>query len=391
MESEPPYQYVGGNPVNRVDPSGYCWWLSGEDYEECVIRTAETAWWYQENVNGTIESCLWKDPTKCIVTAAEITWWYDENVNQPIEDYAEDFIIQATIGTAKAAWQYQENVNHTIEDCVAQGIEELGIVESAPLHDTCRNVYGFLPSNYKNVVDAAVDSHAQKDDGVIFGFSGDVSSLIVMPSFSLLVPPHFVSFGECNLPQSGPVAGIEIVYDFKHLERGIFLYAGSLFNVGTFVNAGGTAYLGKTRGFAGKGVTYNEGVSAYSGYFANATLNVSSPGPGFGGAVIEAVPLESDKSINPTGVYATYYGVSVGFTGGLPNVDVAVTDYKLLHREQYEFLTNANNKKKDVGERKRVASFIAKELRFSHFDPVTIMFLQPVIVELWDYANDISE
>jgi RHS repeat-associated protein len=31
VETEPPYQYVGGNPVNRVDPSGYLPSKSGID------------------------------------------------------------------------------------------------------------------------------------------------------------------------------------------------------------------------------------------------------------------------------------------------------------------------------------------------------------------------
>jgi RHS repeat-associated protein len=248
-----------------------------------------------------------------------------------------------------------------------------------------------LPSGLQEIVNAVISSHSLKDDGIIFGFGGNFSSLIQLPVLSFFVPPHFVEFNECRLPISGLGAGLEVVYDFKHLERGVFLYDDPVFNIGTEVSAGGVAYIGKTRGFA-RVDDYSVGVDAYSGYYASGTLNVSTPGLEVGGVVIEAAPLNSEKMLVPDGVFATYYGVGGGVSGGSPiNVDIAVTNYTRLLREQYTFLADLESKKKDVGARKTVASYMTAELyAWQTISPGISSFISEAITELWDYANDTS-
>ncbi len=103
-------------------------------------------------------------------------------------------------------------------------------------HPFWQGVKGFV-----EVSEAVLNSKLhQWDDGMVFGFSGSASSLMVPAGISS--PEHIknwiLAFNNVCLPSTGLTKGIEIVYDFKHQERGIFDYDGNVLNVGTVANAG---------------------------------------------------------------------------------------------------------------------------------------------------------
>jgi hypothetical protein len=258
VESEHPYLYVRGNPVNRIDPTGQCWWLSGEDYAQCVTGIAEAV------------------------------WWYEENVNQPMNDFA----------------------------ALALGVSS-------------------LPDD-PTVFQAIVSSHSQETDGFIIG--GSVAANFIA---LLGVSDPIVGYlnGTC-VPGTGRTFGVEVVYDFKHQERGLFRYHGGVLNFLGVGNAGGTGYMGLTRGFATQSsprdpTGYRFGVGAYGGPFAVTDVGftpLKTPVT-IGGVFIEAAPLDTDtRNLNPNGVFATYIGLNAGGGLSIPFVsgDIAVTNYTLL-------------------------------------------------------------
>jgi hypothetical protein len=252
-----------------------------------------------------------------------------------------------------------------------------------------------LPIGFVEVVQAVIDAHNtySKDDGFIIGVAGGIGSLMNAPALTFLVPPHFVEFNGCRLPQSGLAAGFEVVYDFKHLEKGYFLYNGTTFMVGSAVNAGGIAYVGKTRGFDNyPHITYEEGVYAYRGYFASGAVNATIPAFEVGFTVIEAAPLDQDEKLNPNGVFATYYGFSGGLGASLPiNGEIAVTNYSGLMREKYLFLGDEDEKKNDIGYRQTVANFMALELQLWAANPLTDDFVPEALANLRSFVNDTSD
>jgi hypothetical protein len=188
-------------------------------------------------------------------------------------------------------------------------------------------------SVHKKLLDTIRGSRlTQEDDGFIFGFGHAKSNVLRLLGIN---PPGILKIENECWRGSGQASGFEIVYDFKHQERGIFTYKGNLVNYGTLFNTGVASYVGKTRGFANQ--NYEQGVSSYSGLFVSISENIEFPLIGnFGRVEIDAAPLTDAGMINYEGVFATYYGVAGGFGFGLPlNYDYAVTDYTLWHRESY--------------------------------------------------------
>jgi RHS repeat-associated protein len=182
------------------------------------------------------------------------------------------------------------------------------------------------PGGISEIAQAIFESHVQQeDDGIIFGGSFSTNYIPQHLGFDI---PNVTPNGEC-LPGTGVIGGIEIVYDFKHQERGIFSYDGPNLNFGSVANASIAPYIGKTRGF--KNQSYQDGVTSYEGYFASGTLSGNTLVVEGGVAIIEAAPLDKYQRLNRSGVFATYYGLSIGPGASLPvNVDIAVTNYSIL-------------------------------------------------------------
>jgi RHS repeat-associated protein len=276
VESEPPYLYVGGNPINRIDPSG---------------RQGPPGW------------C----PPGVV---------YCPNPWQP--------------GDWDEFWESVEDIVTSMDDVAMAVYKSIG------------------PVKYQEIIDAVIWSHSnsREDDGITFGGALFINTILAQQATATW-PEYFVELeanGECA-PPSGYTSGIEIAYDFKHQEGGIFAYHGPMLSFGTAVGFGGEGYLGKLRGFATQ--DYDVGVGAYSGYFAAGDVNASLPVVGLaslGLVGIEAVPLSKPdlekgipyKKINREGVFATYYGLtgSIGVASPI-NGDIAVTNYSLLLRKRY--------------------------------------------------------
>ncbi len=240
----------------------------------------------------------------------------------------------------------------------------------------------------------------QENDGLIIGVSG-VSAFY---AFSFVNPKNGANpdraleplkFGNECLAASGVTGGYEIVYDFKHQERGLFSYSGNVFNFPSYYNGGVAYYVGKSRGFANQ--PYRLGVSAYSGGFAGITYNAELFLPDFlagfsvGASKIEAAGLTDSGAINPEGVFATYYGLSVG--GGISspvNVDIAVTDYTLQNRERYvPGMANAPEsqikaRKQNIAYRAAVATVMMQEINL--LGGLTNPYIQSAIPELWSFV-----
>ena len=123
---------------------------------------------------------------------------------------------------------------------------------------------------------------------------------------------------------------------------------------------------------------------------ASATLNVGSPI--VGGIVMEAVPLDDEKMIKSTGVFAIYYGLYGGFSGGSPvDADIAVSNYTRLHREQYTLVADVDSKRNDIASRRTVASLMTTELLYwMTAGPIPRALVPQALIELWDFANDTS-
>jgi hypothetical protein len=245
--------------------------------------------------------------------------------------------------------------------------------------------YGFIGT--------VINSHFQRNDGVIFGVSGSATSLFLAGS-PWYIPLENIKVNECQLPATGVTGGYEIVYDFKHLERGIFSYDGTALNIGSFYGTlGGTAYVGKTRGFARQ--PYALGITAYEGYFASAALNIGKKSLPAGLTVIEAAPLDSERQLNPTGVFATYYGLGVDVPIPLSspvNVDLAVTNYTLRHREHYLPESDLAEKQQNITTRRAIAAKMTAEIMsLGALWPGGLPFASSAIGELSGFTRDLSE
>jgi hypothetical protein len=215
--------------------------------------------------------------------------------------------------------------------------------------------------------------------------------------------------GTC-LPANGTTGGFEIVYDFKHIERGLFSYSGNLVNFGNWYGVNGVAYIGKTRGFA-KEPDYNTGVTAYEGYSAAAdvSLNLEVPEvPSLSGGIVGiwGAPLDKNKTLNKNGVFASYFGVSGG--GGasyIPFVgaDLAVAEYTILFngnwpaREPYVSPVDRSilwwqdksieEAKQEIPYRIKAAAQMQAELMtFAVLQPETASHIAGSIGQLWRFV-----
>ncbi len=118
----------------------------------------------------------------------------------------------------------------------------------------------------------------------------------------------------------------------------------------------------------------------------------TGPG-GLGGVVIEAAPLDKNQNLDPTGVFATYYGAGGGYSVGSPlTADIAVTNYRSLHREQYLWLVNLglleSSDKKDISNRKRIGAIMIGELMPMAFRPGISNDVTEAMSELWDFVDE---
>ena len=225
-----------------------------------------------------------------------------------------------------------------------------------------------------------------REDGMIFGFSSSGHFFTGAPVFSLFLTPQGVQYNNCWLPTTGFTGGVEIVYDFKHLERGIFTYSGNAFNPLTFLGGGVSTYAGRTRGFVN--FDYDPGVGAYSNRFKSVAWYVGSPGLGLGGGVIgiDAEPLDDNNIVNPNGVFARYIGLSGGVSAASPvNFEIAVTNYTLQDRVSYldaEWKTNPFH-------RKIAATLMANEMNFlaQRYPPAQLLLPQ-ALVDLQHFVYD---
>ena len=328
IESEPPYQYVRGNPSNLVDPSGFAPHNPAPSHPDCIG---------------------------------------EEGPRLPRTHQPDIQPLHCFDGSSPRS-RYQPIIHR--------------------------------PSN--SLLTTVINSHFQLDDGLILGFSVAYNDLIQMP-FNLALPELFfekwvMGDGMC-VPATGVTGGVEIVYDFKHLEKGLFSYYGSNFNDGTIRGAGGTSYVGKARGF--KTQSYADGVGAYGGYFGGVAGSIGL-GDIVSGVVIEAAPLhdDSNRTLNPDGVFASYIGIGAGVGLSAPiNFDIAVTNYTLWYRESYLFGASRvafDDKgyeplKKDYSNRVQAAIFMTAEL-----SPLTVNLsntpvaniVRQSIGELWQYVGD---
>lgn len=260
--------------------------------------------------------------------------------------------------------------------------------------------------NYAEIVEAINHSkNTQRDDGIIFGMAAGAgaSPLAVVGLLSTLgdITNTFgwFSFNDCSLPVTGYTGGIEIVYDFKHQERGLFHYHGPAFNGLTGINIGGSGYIGKTRGFDNP--NYRDGVMAYRGYFLGFNMSGNEPTTGLSGIYIEAAPLDEKGVLNTSGVFATYYAIARGEGVSSPiNLEVAKTYYDnnmfnwmpdSFIRERYLF-GNDESKKHDTAYREDVAFRMASEItRLTNSDifpgPVSA-FVNQAITELFSFVDN---
>ena len=203
----------------------------------------------------------------------------------------------------------------------------------------------------------AKSQFTQDDDGLIIGFSGVSASTVASLNLFNINDLEPLKFNNECLGANGVTDGIEIVYDFKHQERGIFSYSGNVFNALSAYNGGVSYYFGKSRGFANPANTYDLGVEAYSGRSASISYNLDTPIEFIGGSKIEAAGLYPDGTINENGIFATYYGISVGWGISSPvNVDITVANYSLLHRERY-VLGMANSSDQTIAARKKNVAY----------------------------------
>jgi RHS repeat-associated protein len=117
---------------------------------------------------------------------------------------------------------------------------------------------------------------------------------------------------KCSLFGTAAI-GAEIVYDFRHQERGFFTYQAVGETIGVLVAGSAGYYEGFTSGF-------RTGVKDYQGNSGSAGISLSllpvRVGPSVGASV--AAPFSSNGSVNPQGVYATYLGKSVSAGISLP-------------------------------------------------------------------------
>ncbi len=302
VESEPPYQYVRGNPINRVDPSGRQGGPPPLDGDPNRLEC------YQPSENPQDIR-----PLGCTL---------------PPECYELDIVGNVIF--------YDSTI------CPSPPPLPRSLLDSLK-----------YPGGIKGLIDGIIDSYPNRDDGFIFG--GDLAlTLAPMIGRGLFNPSpenQIELNGDC-LPTNSVVGGFEVVLDFKHQEAGYFAYKGSGLNVGTLFGADLVGYLGKTRGFANQPY-FGEavGVAAYGGYFAAGDAfggfpsGFLVPGPSATGGIIMAAPLKdpSDPSavtpykvLNPEGVFATYFAVggSLGSSylaaGASGSADIVVTNYSLL-------------------------------------------------------------
>jgi hypothetical protein len=222
---------------------------------------------------------------------------------------------------------------------------------------------------------------ALRKDGIVFGLAWTATSwegLAVAKSPNAL--PSLKWNDECQAA-SGVTKGKEWVYDFKHQEFGLFDYSGSVRNLFEPLAGSVTTYIGQTMGFVN--ASYEDGVEAYKGGFKSDTFSGNNI------AAIEAQPLDNYGKVNPNGVFATYYGFTVG-TGIIPfGYESAVTNYVPVEgsREQYllgEVSTNAlpsviKRKKMDINHRKKVAVEMADDIRWQ--------FVQFPYGNVWPISN----
>jgi RHS repeat-associated protein len=279
VESEPAYQYVRGNPVNRIDPSGM---QSGENchYEMVDPMLPFLGWVYVCSDQPQDES----DPSDM------------EETTEPIRDTTDPALVPGG-----------------------------PIIELPSIADIAKTTI-FVAA-----------SHKLEMDGVVIGSTGGINVLFA-PAFQAIFP--MVEIEDACLPTTGVVGGIEIVYDFKHMERGVFYYLGPNLNIGSIANAGVAMYIGETRGFIYQ--SYEKGVTSYGGFNAGIGLSFSVekpipivPGPNVNVTFTEGIPLkntpgEKFKDINPGGVFATYVALGGGgSTDLIPIVggDISVANY----------------------------------------------------------------
>ncbi len=363
------YNYASGNPVNRVDPSGYI------DLIHCDPITLA-------GVNYPVVSCrldsgdsIW-GVARTVLAQQGVPNAYDhsnQEVNQYINRVMEPQLkaLNPYLAASNAAWNCPAcQVNNPSGRLIVpaswipgttppatnpplpsqQGpVQQQPPIQLGPQQQPAilpppapqQGITVKIPSSLKGAYQfakAVFFSHFQRDDGFIVG--GDATFTFAPQSligYANPNPQNSVQFRDVCLSANSVIYGYEVVYDFKHQERGIFTYSGNMFNVGTFGGGGVTAYVGKTRGFAKQ--KYIDGVAAYGGYFAAGDISVTTPVVKGGVTVIEAVPLQqidNELVINRTGVFATYIGLTGGFSEPyLPpfNADLAVTYYNLLGSE----------------------------------------------------------
>ncbi|MFN8458791.1 MAG: RHS repeat-associated core domain-containing protein, partial [Anaerolineae bacterium] len=100
------WNYVEGNPVNYVDPSGRCRGLTGKAFDLCVravTTAAKSWWWYDSNVNQG----MYNYTRSGILTGFEGVMWWDRNVNQGMYNYTRSGIL----GGLEGVMWWEQNVN----------------------------------------------------------------------------------------------------------------------------------------------------------------------------------------------------------------------------------------------------------------------------------------
>jgi RHS repeat-associated protein len=342
VEGEPAYAYVRGNVVNRTDPSGLCAQF-GDD----------ACWSVYEQIIRLCPEC--KDVQRATFTGDR--YLHEENI----------YYLKDILGRMQNGWR-----------------------PSPP-----------VPGGISEIAEAIRKSHENDDDGMIFGFSHSVSYIWLFNT-SAQSPREWINldlkFNGACLPDTGDTKGREIVFDFKHQEVGLFKYSGDVLNVGTVVNGSLANYVGKTRGFVNAG--YDRGVGAYKNYFFSGSLygGVNDPLLGvFGAGVVdmEAAPLDDNKNLDPTGVFATYYGAAGGFSvgpstvvKGLPvtaNAEAAVTFYELERRYKYVPL---EDKRRDTFWRGTAAIQMIDHMKWlSLLNPIGRALLPQSVIQVIGFVN----
>jgi RHS repeat-associated protein len=338
------WSYTAGNPINRRDPSGHCWYVSQgnqfendeepldfpcNEYEVYNYAAAERGWPTYSDGGTVYNSGIYY---KSLFAALGI--FIPGSEDNPSTD----------TGSSNPS---QGGGSPTQPQCGQPGAAACPIPVAAPMpvlpptptpsapQPPGVSVFGpRRPKVYSSTCYIPTGPHSAEavpcgyaedtpPDGYVLGVAGIVSvGAPVLGAWpSAMYPPNSCYSAHDHEAETAntTIHGREIVYDFFHLQRAEFEYTG--IGMTSNANASGFAYEGFTSGFMGSRAY---GIETYAGYSTSIGASGSKGIFGFGGNLNHAVDYWGHLA---SGVNSMTYGPSAGIGAGLGTLVQVITGF----------------------------------------------------------------